>query len=164
MALDNDTRVIGYFAYAPPVYVVCDGDACVITGSKAAMQRYIASVEPAISRYSRIKKTRFGEIMQGIRWGAAYAFDEPSYARFYPLAKKAGLDFVPEDLSSPSLTGMRFVRVQLPLLASQSMMRRAKVKLEALIHSIEPYTKGKFPLLTGIQGQELKKHEPGIRG
>ena len=34
-------------------------------------------------------------------------------------------------------------------------------ELEALIHSIEPYTKSKFPLLTGIQGQEVKKHEPG---
>jgi hypothetical protein len=86
--LDIDTRIIGYFAYVPPVYAVCDNDACVITGSKAATQRYIASLEPDVSRYSQIKKTRLGEIMQGIRWGAAYAFDEPSY-RFYlePYAK-----------------------------------------------------------------------------
>ncbi len=44
MARDDDTRVIGYFAYTPPMYVVCDGDACIIAGSEAGMKRYIEAM------------------------------------------------------------------------------------------------------------------------
>ncbi len=87
MARDDDTRVIGYFAYTPPMYVVCDGDACIIAGSEAGMKRYIEAMVSGSLKGTRIKKTRFGEILKGLELGAAYAFDEEAYNRFHPLAK-----------------------------------------------------------------------------
>jgi hypothetical protein len=112
MARDDDTRVIGYFAYTPPILAICDGDACVIAGSEVAMKRYVEAMAPDSLKETRIKKTRFGEIWYGLEQGAAYAFDEEAYNRFYPLANKAGLPITPQDFSGPSPTGMHFVRIQ----------------------------------------------------
>ncbi len=113
MARDDDTRVIGFFAYTPPMHAICDGDACVIAGSEAGMKRYVESMVSGPLKGTRIKKTRFGEILKGLELGAAYAFDEEAYNRFYPLAKKAGLPMTPQDFSGQSPTGMHFVRIQL---------------------------------------------------
>ena len=113
MARDDVTRVIGYFAYTPPMHVICDGDACVIAGSEAGMKRYAEAMVSGLLKGTRIKKTRFGEILKGLELGAAYAFDEEAYNRFHPLAKKAGLPMTPQDFSGPSPTGMHFVRIQL---------------------------------------------------
>jgi hypothetical protein len=110
---DEDTRVIGYFAYTPPMNVVCDRDACVVAGSEAALKRYIQSMGAKAAVSETIKKTRFGEIMKGLQLGGAYAFDEEAYNRFYPLASKAGLGLGAEDFSQPPPTNMHFVRVQL---------------------------------------------------
>ena len=112
MPRDDDTRVIGYFAYTPPNHVVCDGDACVVAGSESAMKEYIEATTSGSLEKTRIKKTRFGDILKGLDLGAAYAFDEQSYNRFHPLAKKASVPIGPEDFSGPSPTGMHFVRVQ----------------------------------------------------
>jgi hypothetical protein len=87
----RDTRVIGYFARISPIDVVCtDRDACVIAGSSDAMATYLGEVAPE-ARNATVSKTRFGDIFRGLQLGAAYAFDEESYARFYPLAQEAGL-------------------------------------------------------------------------
>ena len=112
MAAAEDTKVIGYFAYASPSEVVCDGDACIIAGSEADLRTYLAELGRGLTMHHTLKKTRFGEIMRGMRLGAAYAFDETSYNRFYPLAKREGFDLGPEDFS-PTATGRHFVRVQL---------------------------------------------------
>ncbi len=88
--LERDTKVIGYFAYASPEAVVCSGKACVIAGSEAAMLQYIAE-ESGSKKGHTVRKTRFGEIMQGLSLGGAYAFDEESYGRFLPLGKAEGL-------------------------------------------------------------------------
>ena len=109
MVPDDYTRVIGYYAFFPPMDVFCDGDACVIAGSKEALLRYIGTDTSSLK--STIRKTRFGEIMEGIGMGGAYAFDEQSYNRFYPLAAKAGLSVGPEDFSGESVTGFHFVRI-----------------------------------------------------
>jgi hypothetical protein len=105
--------VIGDFAYTPPVHAVCDGDACVIAGSEARMKRYVEAIASGSFKETRIKKTRFGEILKGLKLGGAYAFDEEAYKRFHPLAEKAGLPMTPQDFSGPSPTGMHFVRIQL---------------------------------------------------
>ena len=91
MASDRDSKVIGYFAYVSPAEVVCTGDACVISGSESAMRDYLIELNPDREGMHTIRKTRFAEIMFGIRSGAAYAFDEEAYSRFYPLAREAGL-------------------------------------------------------------------------
>jgi len=107
------SKVIGYFAYASPTEVVCTGEACVITGSYRAMQEYILEIDPNGRKRTTIKKTRFGEIMKGLQLGAAYAFDEESYGRFYTLAKQDGLDVVDADLKKHKGEGLRFFTVQL---------------------------------------------------
>jgi hypothetical protein len=38
----DDSKVIGYFAYASPGEVVCNGDACLVAGSETAMASYLA--------------------------------------------------------------------------------------------------------------------------
>ena len=39
MTRDAYTRVVGYFAFTSPIDIVCDGDACVVAHSEAAMRR-----------------------------------------------------------------------------------------------------------------------------
>jgi len=96
-----NTKVIGFFAYASPSEVVCtDGAACVIAGSQK-------------TRKHTIKKTRFGEIIQGMQLGAAYAFDKDAYNRFYPLARQIELNIQPADFKKNKLKGMRFFTVQI---------------------------------------------------
>lgn len=92
-----DTKVIGYFAYSSPQAVVCSGKACVISGSEKAMRAYLS--EQGASARHTIRKTRFGEIMQGLSLGAAYGFDEESYRRFLPLGRAAGLALADADFS-----------------------------------------------------------------
>jgi len=94
---DRNHKVIGYFAFASPTEVVCTGetgDACVISGSVR-------------------KKTRFGEILRGLKLGAAYAFDEESYKKFYPLARQEGLLVAEANFDEMKSKGFRFFTVQL---------------------------------------------------
>jgi hypothetical protein len=105
------------------MHAVCDGDACVIAGSEARMKRYVEAIVSGSFKETRIKKTRFGEILKGLKLGGAYAFDEEAYNRFHPLAKKAGLPITPQDFSGPTPTGMHFVRIQLGGIASRPSRR-----------------------------------------
>lgn len=112
MSTNLDSKVIGYFAKLSPTEVVCEGDACVIAGSEDEMKRYIKKISNNALKQAVIKKTRFGEIMNGIKLGAPYAFDERSYERFYPLANKMGLNLKKEDFSVPTETGYHFVVIR----------------------------------------------------
>ena len=88
----RDAKVIGYFAYMSAAEVICtDVDACVISGSSEAMERYVEELHPGQASKATVKKTRFGEIRLGMEMGAAYSFDQASYERFYPLAREAGI-------------------------------------------------------------------------
>jgi hypothetical protein len=110
----DDAKVIGYFAYASETEVVCDGDACVITGSDAVLRTYMSEMGNLSKITHTVKKTRFGEIMRGLSHGGAYAFDEEAYNRFYPLARRIGCDIGPVDFSVRGEgSGMHLVRVQL---------------------------------------------------
>jgi hypothetical protein len=111
MNRDIDSKVIGYFAYSSPALVICEGDACVISGSEQRMKDYLASVAQESTQKTTIKKTRFSEIIQGMKMGAPYAFDEESYNRFYPLANEIGLDLKKEDFSETE-TGYHFVVIR----------------------------------------------------
>lgn len=94
---ETETKVIGYFAYCSPFEVICDGEACLIAGSEAAMRRYLVISNGKNWDGYTIKKTRFGEILNGMYLGEAYAFDEVSYSRFYPLALEEGLPLCDAD-------------------------------------------------------------------
>jgi hypothetical protein len=110
----HDTKVIGFFAYASQSEVVCtEGAACVIISSQKTMEKYVKELDPKNSKKHTIKKTRFGEVMRGLKLGAAYAFDEDAYNRFYPLAREVGLDVQPADFEKKRSEGFRFFTVQI---------------------------------------------------
>ena len=112
MSLDIDSKVIGFFAYSSPSEVICDGDACVISGSENEMNKYLMSVLTNKSNKPTIKKTRFSEIIKGMKMGAPYAFDEQSYNRFYPLANRVGYNLKEEDFSVKTETEFHFLIIR----------------------------------------------------
>lgn len=105
-------KVIGYFAYFSKMEVFCEGDACIIAGSESKIDDYLSTMSVDSVSNHTIKKTRFGEILTGIKAGAAYCFDEESYNRFYPLASLEGVELGVEDFTGETPTGFHFVRVQ----------------------------------------------------
>lgn len=109
----HNSKVIGYFAYASSTAVLCTGEACVISGSEAAMKEYISEIDSGGRKFRNIKKTRFGEIVKGLQLGAAYAFDEEAYARFFPLAKQEGISVAEVDFKKKQEEGQRFLIIQL---------------------------------------------------
>lgn len=79
------SKVIGYFCYTNSGSVICDGDACIIAGSEELMKFYLSKV-PGGKTKNIIKKTKFGEVISGLKQGGAYAFDKGAYNRFLHLA------------------------------------------------------------------------------
>ena len=113
---DRNSKVIGYFAFASPTEVVCTcdrGDACVISGTVQTMKAFVKEFDPDELKKRTIKKTSFGEIMSGLKLGAAYAFDEESYKKFYPLARKEGLNVAEANFDELKSKDFRFFTVQL---------------------------------------------------
>lgn len=108
-------RIIGYFAYTRSGSVFCEGDACVIADSEELMKTYLSKM-PLQERGEDfiIKKTRFGEVINGLKQRGPYAFDEGSYKRFLNLAELNGMNFLPiEDTAlEGSHLGIRFTIVQ----------------------------------------------------
>jgi len=103
------SKVIGYWAYRSRAEVVCaEHDACLIAGSEEAMREYVREFTGQTADKHTIRKTRFGEILDGIRIGAAYAFDEEAYSRFLPLARGAGLQAEDADFEKARTHGQRF--------------------------------------------------------
>lgn len=113
---NHSHKVIGYFAFMSPSEVACTGDrgdACVITGSDQAMKAFLREIDPESKKTPTIKKARFGEILSGLKLGAAYGFDEDAYERFYPLAIKEGLPVSKADFGKIKSENMHFFTVQL---------------------------------------------------
>jgi hypothetical protein len=112
-----DHKIIGYLSVFSQYDLLCDGDSCVIAGSEKKMKEYLAANAGARAAKYQIRKARFGDILAGLKAGAAYSFDEEAYNRFYPLAQSEGLNPGPEDFSKPPPQGtppaaFHFVRVQ----------------------------------------------------
>ncbi len=109
-------KVIGYFAIRKGTqYILCDGDACVIAGSEMAMDSYIVKLASDKPSNYKVKKTRYGEIVQGMRMGGVYTFDKRAYERFFPLAKAEGMpvvEFKFEDDEKPHEDAVRLMRVK----------------------------------------------------
>jgi hypothetical protein len=110
----NDSKVIGVFAYRSRTEVVCtDRDACVIAGSEEAMRRHFEEVGLPGPNTLTIRKTRFGEIVQGLIAGGAYGFDQESYSRFFPLARDLEIPVAHADFPSEATGERRFFTVRL---------------------------------------------------
>lgn len=111
--IKDSHKVIGYFSYTDESHVFCDGDACIIAGSEDIMKSYLQRM-PNGSGRDIIKKTRFGEIIEGLRRGGAYAFDEEAYAIFSHHANNNGIDCaLGKDLFTDSEHSMHFIRLQI---------------------------------------------------
>jgi hypothetical protein len=109
-------KIVGYFAYSKKGYAFCDGDACIISGTEALMFSYSKAMLSNDKNKNIVKKTKFGEIISGLKQGGAYAFDKEAYLKFFLLAEKYGLNDLPEPnsfFSEPSPTGLHFIRIQL---------------------------------------------------
>jgi hypothetical protein len=113
----SSTRIlIGYIA-ALQLNVLCDGDACIVIGSKFKFRSHLASNDQTRDKDYVLKKGWFDDILTGIQFGAAYAFDEEAYRLFLPLAQRAGLNLKREDFSAAPPTDLpqppiHLVRVQ----------------------------------------------------
>jgi hypothetical protein len=108
----SNGKVIGYLAYITKIQIICERDSCVIAGSREKMKSYLKAINPRALNEVTISKARFGDIKKAMELGAAYNFDEESYNRFYPLAKKHGINVGRQDFSGETPTGFHFVRVQ----------------------------------------------------
>ncbi len=113
---DRLKKVVGYFAIRTgTINILCDGDACVIAGSHKALNKYISKLLGDNSVNYSIKKTSYGEILQGMRMGGVYAFDNKAYNKFLPLAKADGMpsiEFKIEDDPMPHKDAVRLMRVK----------------------------------------------------
>ena len=103
--------LIGYLARNGP-YCLCDGDGCIIAGSRAKLYDIIHRSGPAAARMNTIQAARFSEILAGMQRGGAYCFDEQAYGRFLEPGRQIGMPLTDEDFSDPGPLGMHFVRVQ----------------------------------------------------
>lgn len=112
--LKEGSKVIGYFSYTNAGQVFCDGDACVIAGSSEAMKSYLERMPPNSDGRDMIKKTRFGEITNGLGQGGAYAFDEEAYSRFSRHAKNNGMEGLStKEVFSEFSEAVPFIRIQM---------------------------------------------------
>lgn len=109
-------KVVGYFSIQNGTpNILCDGDACVIAGSQKAIIGYIEKLAGRNPNDYQIRKTRYGEILQGMRMGGVYAFDRRAYKNFLPLAKADGMplaEFEFEEDPKPHEGAVRLMRVQ----------------------------------------------------
>lgn len=114
--MSSSRILIGYIA-ALQLDVLCDGDACIVIGSKFKFRSHLAGNPQTRDKEYALKKAWFDDILTGIQYGAAYAFDQEAYRLFYPLAQRAGLALKREDFSAPppsdlSQPPIHLVRVQ----------------------------------------------------
>lgn len=109
--MERGSTIIGYFAATNRGDVVCDGPACIITGSYKTMKDYLAKSRTKPPVQVRIIKTRFSEIIAGMRVGAAYSFDAESYGRFLPLAREEGMDLDDADFTPDKAGDVRLLTI-----------------------------------------------------
>jgi hypothetical protein len=108
-------KVVGYFSYSDEGSVFCDDDACIIAGTDGLMHSYIKRMLSKHEKPGVVKKIRFGEIVNGLQLGGAYAFDKEAYVVFFSLAIQYGITDLPELNSvctEPSPDGLDFIRIQ----------------------------------------------------
>ena len=110
----ESSKIVGCFSYINHDDVFCDGDACIIAGSEELMKTYLRKLSSCCFDRNIIKKTRFGEIINGIKLGGAYAFDQESYSRFLPIAQINGIDDLPgiDWFLDKTKMELNFIRIQ----------------------------------------------------
>ncbi len=87
------------------------------------MRRHFEEVGLRSPNLLIIRKTRFGEIVQGLTAGGAYGFDQESYSRFLPLARDLGIPVAQAHFPSQATGERRFFTVRLVDEASREWLR-----------------------------------------
>ena len=104
--------LIGYVA-CDGLYCLCDGDGCVVAGSREKLQEILRRSGPGAEQRYKIQAAGFAQIMSAIEYfGAAYCFDEEAYGRSPGARSRMGMPLEDQDFSDPGPLGMHFVRVQ----------------------------------------------------
>jgi hypothetical protein len=103
--------LIGYLVH-DGVRTLCDGDGCIIAGSRAKIRQIRDRFGPRLSAMQIIQPAPFSDIWEGMQRGGAYCFDEEAYGRFLQPARRHGMPVTEQDFSDPGPLGMHFVRVQ----------------------------------------------------
>jgi len=101
--------LVGYTA-RQGMNVVCDEQACIVAGSRAAMVSILEHHRYDPADYL-IEKATASHLLQGMELGGVYAFDREAYGRFLQPAQSAGLSLGEEDFSDPGPTGIYLARV-----------------------------------------------------
>ena len=104
--------LIGYLVH-DGVRTLCDGDGCVIAGSRDKIREIRTRFGSRFANMQTIQPAPFSDIWSGMRRGGAYCFDEEAYGRFLAPSRRVGMTLSDEDFSDPGPLGMHFVRVQL---------------------------------------------------
>jgi hypothetical protein len=111
-------KIVGYFSYSEVGNIFCDDDACIIAGTEELMYSYINRMTHNHKEQDIVKKTKFGEIIKGLKLGGAYAFDKEAYTRFFALGEQCEISDLPEPssffLETPP-TGLHFIKIQFVL-------------------------------------------------
>ena len=102
---------IGYVA-SDGLQVACEGDACIVVGSRKRMQRILDRFGDRFPGMNIIQATGFGQIARGMEIGEAYCFDEDAYAQFLGPAQRLGMPVADRDFSDPGPMGLHLARVQ----------------------------------------------------
>lgn len=108
---DAGNPLIGYLVH-DGVRTLCDGDGCIIAGSRAKICQIRDRFGPRLSAMQIIQPAPFSDIREGMQRGGAYCFDEEAYGRFLGPAQRCGIPVTEQDFSDPGPLGMHFVRVQ----------------------------------------------------
>jgi hypothetical protein len=88
----NEHKVIGYFAMKSKTDLVCTPEgALVICRNESCLTARMKKNDPVNYVENKLIKTRYGEIISGLKRGAAYAFDLDSYVSFYNIGIPNGL-------------------------------------------------------------------------
>jgi hypothetical protein len=82
---------VGYIAQASQYELLCDGEACVVMGSRLRLKAYLVENAAKLKRDYVIKKAWLADILTGLEYGGEYAFDDEAYKVFRPMAERAGL-------------------------------------------------------------------------
>jgi hypothetical protein len=75
------------------------------------MKEYLAVSKVKPPGKVKITKTRFAEIVSGMRMGGAYSFDKESYGRFLTLAREKGMRFQDVDFTPDRPGEIKFVTI-----------------------------------------------------
>ena len=110
----HEHKVIGYVAFnREKTDVICDGDACIVAGSKRKMKEYIQHYS-TVKDTGIIKKAYFGDIKNVLSLGGAYLLDEESYNLLIKLSNESGLNLqVIENEHRDSESKLKLFRIEM---------------------------------------------------